>query len=164
MPEAKHLAHALTTLLSDPRGGWFTPAIIAIEDLTSEQAAKVPAYGFNSAWAVVNHMSYWMEYLLLGLRGEKTDKLKQAGKENWHVINPPYLEPRWHADKEQLFAINTELAGVVSNFSDQSLSEPYAPDKAERYLVIQGIIAHNCYHTNEIISIRHMNGFWLKKT
>lgn len=164
MAEAKHLAHSLVSLLADPRIGWFTPTITAIEDLTAEQAARVPAEGFNCVWSVINHMNYWQEYLLLGLRGEKTDRLKQEGKDNWQEPRPPYQDHTWQADRERLFAVNKELAEVVISFSDQALGEPYAPDKAERFVVIQGIIAHNCYHTNEIISIRHMLGYWLKKT
>ena len=164
MSEAKHLADSLVKLLSDPEGGWFTPVIVALEGLSPDQAARSPGQGFNSVWSVVNHMTYWQEYLQHRLRGEKEHSWGQTSKGSWQVIKQPYLEHEWIADRESLFATSQVLAAVVGSFSDEELSQSYAEGRAERYLVIQGIIAHNCYHTNEIISIRHMLGFWLKKT
>ena len=164
MSEAKHLAESLVKLLSDPQGGWFTPVSVALEGLGAVEAAKVPGQGFNSVWSVVNHMTYWQDYLLHRLRGEKEHSWGQTNKGSWQALRQPYLEHEWIADRESLFATNKVLAAVVGSFSDEELTQPYAEDRAERYLVIQGIIAHNCYHTNEIISIRHMLGFWLKKT
>jgi uncharacterized damage-inducible protein DinB len=164
MSEAQHLADSLVKLLSDPQGGWFTPASVALEGLSADQAGKVPGQGFNSVWAVVNHMTYWQEYLLQRLRGEKENLWGKSNKGSWQVLKPPYLEHEWIADRESLFATNKVLSAVVASFSDEELSQPYVKDKSERHQVIQGIIAHNCYHTNEIISIRHMLGFWLKKT
>ena len=164
MSEAKHLADALVRLLTDAEGGWFTPLSVALEGLNAEQAAKVPGQGFNCVWSVVNHMTYWHDYLLQRLRGEKERMWGQSNKGSWQVIKQPYLEHEWIADRESLFATNKVLAAVVASFSDEEMDQPYSEGKSERHVVIQGIIAHNCYHTNEIISIRHMLGYWLKKT
>jgi len=164
MSEGEHLADAMVGLLSNPEGGWFTPVIIAIQGLSAEQAARVPAERFNSAWGVVNHMSYWLEYLLLRFRGEPVEKLKAAGRDNWTPIEKPYTEEAWQADCDRLFAVNKEFADLVKGLSDEVLDEPYAEGKPKRCQVIQGIIAHNCYHTNEVICIRHMLGYWLENT
>lgn len=164
MSEGNHLADAMVELLTNPEGGWFTPVIVAIQGLSAEQAAQVPAERFNSAWGVVNHMSYWLEYLLLRFRGEPVEKLKEQGREDWKPIEKPYTEEAWKADCDRLFAVNKELAELVKGLSDKELDESYAEGKAKRCQVIQGIIAHNCYHTNEVISIRHMLGYWLERT
>ena len=164
MTEAHHLSDALVGFLSDPESGWFTPVTEAIQGLTAEQAARIPSEGFNSVWGVVRHMSYWQEFLLHRFRGETVEQMKIEGKENWQAINQPYDERAWQADCEHLFTINKDLAEVVAGFSDEALDEPYSEGRAKRYQVIQGIIAHNCYHTNEIISIRHMLGYWLERT
>ncbi len=164
MSEAEHLADALVRLLSNPEGGWFTPVSVALEGLSAEQAARVPAQGFNSVWMVVNHMTYWQDYLVHRLRGEREYSWKPSSKGSWQSIKQPYLEHEWGADRESLFATNKALAAVVGALSDEELNQPYDEGRSERHKVIQGIIAHNSYHTNEIISIRHMLGLWLKKT
>jgi len=164
MSEANHLADALVGWLSDPDNGWFTSFVEAIKGLTDEQAAEIPSAGFNCIWAVLNHMSYCQEYVLHLLRGESEDTMEREGKKDWQPIVRPYEEQAWRADCEHLLALNKELSQVVAFFSDEELAKPYASGKAPRYQIIQGIIAHNCYHTNEVISIRHMLGYWLEKT
>jgi len=52
----------------------------------------------------------------------------------------------------------------VASLSDEEIAQPTAPGRAKRYQAIQGLIAHNSYHTCEIISIRHMQGWWLERT
>lgn len=164
MSEANHLSIALAGFLSDPENGWFTPAMVAIEGLTAEQAAAIPAEGFNSVWGVVNHMSYWQEFVLHRLLGESVEHMKEEGKDNWKSVEQPYSEQAWRADCEHLNAINKELAEAVKRVGHDDLDKPYAEGKAKRCQVIHGIIAHNSYHTNEIICIRHMLGYWLEQT
>jgi len=164
MSEAHHLSDALVGLVSNPENGWFTPVVVAIDGLTAEQAVTIPSQGFNSIWGVINHMSYWQEFLLLRLRGETVEQLKAEGKDNWQTIEKPGDEQAWKADCEHILAVNKELARFVEGLSDAELDEPYAEGGSKRYQVIHGIIAHNSYHTNEIISIRHMLGYWLERT
>ena len=164
MSEARHLADALVGMLSDPESGWFTPVSVAIQGLTAGQAAKIPSEGFNSVWGVIKHMTYWEEYLLHRLRGEPVEQMKSEGKENWQTIDQPNDEQAWRSDCEQLFTMNKALADVVAGLSDEALDEPYGDGEVKRYQAIQGIIAHNSYHTNEAISIRHMLGYWLEST
>ncbi len=163
MSEADHLSDALVGMLSRRHNGWFTPVVVAIEGLTPQQAAAIPAKGFNCIWGVINHMSYWQEFMLHKLRGEPVNSMRLEGKRNWQKIKNPGDEQAWKTDCENLFAINKELAGLVAGYSDAELDEPAAPGKPRRCQVIQGIVAHNSYHTNEIISIRHMLGLWLEQ-
>jgi len=53
---------------------------------------------------------------------------------------------------------------VVRGWDDAMLDKPYGEGKPKSCQVIQGVIGHNCYHTNEIISARHMLGYWLERT
>ena len=164
MSEAQHLSESLIGFLSDAEIGWFTPVVTAIQGLTSERAAKIPAAGFNSVWGVVNHMSYWLEYLLHRLKGEPVEPMAAEGKENWQLIPDPGDEQAWRSACERLFSLNQQMAELVAGLSDPDLETSYAEGRPKRYQVIHGVIAHNCYHTNEIISIRHMLGLWLEQT
>lgn len=162
MSEAQHLAEALIVVLSG-NNDWFTPLVIAVDGLSAEQAAEIPAPGFNSIWMVVKHMRYYEDFLLCRLRWDADECERTVEGESWEVVEPPFDESAWKADIERLLWVNRQVAEAVALYFDDELEEPYAPGEASRQQVVQGIIAHNSYHTNEIISIRHMLGLWLEK-
>lgn len=161
MSEAEHLAEALTSILLDEENGWFVTALPALEGLSAAQASRTPGEKFNSPWAVLRHMTYWMDFILCRLRG---DDPKSALGEDWLPITDPADDDALAADKQQLARAARELTAVVCSWSDAQLEEPFTKSGHNRRQVIQGIIAHNSYHTNEILSMRHMLGFWLEQT
>ncbi len=162
MSEAKHLAEALDGFLTNDKNGWFLPIRSAIQGLTAEQAACIPAKGFNSVWGVVNHLIYWNEIMSLRLEGHTVDRKNLPNPDSWPKPAIPATEDAWKRDCERLFAIHKNLVEYTARQIDETLSERMAPGQPKRWQVIQGIIAHNSYHTCEIISIRHMQGLWLE--
>ena len=164
MSEAQHLADALEGLFANPEHGWFTPFSVAVTGLTAAQAASVPAPRFNSVWAVVNHTRFWQEVFLLRLRGLPVDREAFGAKNGWPPAGDPADEQTWQAACARAIAVNKELATLVAGLSDEELAQPTAPGRAKRYQAVQWLIAHNSYHTCEIISIRHMQGWWLERT
>jgi hypothetical protein len=163
MSEAQHLSDSLAGLFSHADHGWFTPFPVAVSGLTAAQAATVPAIKFNSVWAVVNHIRFWQEITLLRLQGLPMGKEKWADN-GWPPAGAPTDEAAWKRDWEAAIAANAELARYIATLSDETLSQPMAEGQASRWQVIQGLISHNSYHINEIISIRHMQRLWLEQT
>ena len=161
MSESEHLAEALVELLLEEENGWFLPVFCALDGLTAEQAARSPGEKFNSPWAIVRHMAYWMEAVMLRHQGI-TPGTKLG--EDWLPIPDPTSEESWEADKVRLKQVTLELADLVRSWDVVTLNEPYTKSGNSRRQVIQGVIGHNCYHTNEIISMRHMLGYWLEQT
>ena len=161
MSESEHLAEALTGLLFEEENGWFLPACQVLEGLSAEQAARSPGEKFNSPWAIVRHMTYWMEFIQLRLRGE--DPKSNLG-EDWLPLQDPANESAWATDKQRLKEVTLQLADTVRAWDDTLLEEPFTKSGHNRRQVIQGVIGHNCYHTNELICSRHMLGFWLEQT
>ncbi len=161
MSESEHLADALTGLLLEVENGWFLPVFGALEGLSAQQAAQAPAEKFNSPWSIVRHMTYWMQVILLRLRGE--DPAAVLG-EDWLPLPEPASESAWAADKEQLKQVTLQLARTVRAWDDAAIETPHHTTGHSRRQVIQGVIGHNCYHTNEIICSRHMLGYWLDQT
>ena len=164
MSESQHLAEALQGLLTRPDHGWFTPFAVAVAGLTAAQAATVPAPGFNSVWGVVNHMRFWHELTIARLRGTALDPEALWAEEGWPAPGDPADEEAWQAACTRAMAANAQLAELVAGLSDDELSQPVAPGRASRYQAIHGLIAHNSYHTCEIITIRHLQGLWLERT
>ena len=164
MSEAEHLADALDGLFVNPDHGWFTPFVVAVEGLTAAQAATVPAPGFNSVWAVVNHVRFWQEYFLLRLQGQSPDRQALGAQNGWPPPQGSGGEQDWQAARARALELNRELVRFVAGLSDDEVGAHIAEGRPRRDQVIHGVLAHNSYHTCEIISIRHMLGIWLERT
>ncbi len=164
MSEAEHIAEALDGFFGNPENGWFTPITVAIQGLSAAQAACVPAPRFNSVWALVNHVRYCSEYMLLRLQGRPIDYEALGAKDDWPPAGQPSVEQGWRAACERMIAVNTELAEFTRTLSDEQLDEPLEPGRPKRWQIIQGVITHNSYHACEMISVRHMQGLWLERT
>lgn len=163
MSEANHLAVAVQDFYSNPDNNWFMPIAEGIKGLTAEQAAAIPAKGFNSVWAVVNHVRFCQEVILNRLKGESEEHTTFGEGEDWPPVGDPLDEGAWNEACAKALEVNQEFAKVVAAIKPEMLEKPWKPGKAERWKMIQGIIAHNSYHACEIISIRHMQGLWLEE-
>ncbi len=164
MSEAEHLANALAGFFEDPDNGWFSPFTQAIAGLNAAQATQLPAPRFNSVWAVVNHVRFWQEVLLLRLRDETVDRQALGAENGWPPHGGPGDELAWLASCDRARAVNKELVEEIAKLSDEALEDPVSPNRPMRYQAIHGVIAHLGYHINEIISIRHMLGYWMDRT
>ncbi len=164
MSEAQHLSDALEGLLTRSDNGWFTPLTVATEGLTADQAATIPAPGFNSIWAILNHVWFWQRFVALRLAGTQPDRKELGSERGWPSVPEPIDEGAWQRARERVITTNAELATAVARVTNEELNQPIVEGRAKRYQVIQGIIAHNSYHTCEIISVRHMLGLWLART
>jgi hypothetical protein len=164
MRQAELLAEALQGLFSNPEAGWFTPLPVSVEGLTAQQAAQVPAERFNSVWGVVNHVRFWQEFMLLRLMGQNADREALGGKSGWPPVPSDPSGETWENDLKRMYSANQQLAQYVCTLNDEVLYEPIVLHRPSPYQVIQGLIAHNSYHSCEVISIRHMLGLWLERT
>ena len=164
MTQGQHLAEALEAYFSRTDNGWFTPLTVAMDELTAQQAVQVPAPRFNSVWAVVNHVSMCQEVALLWLRKLSVDRKALGAEDDWPPPAAPPTEQAWQAAREKAIRLNKELVDYVAALSDAELGEPLRENGPTRYRLIQGVLAHNSYHTNEIISIRHDLGWWVKES
>lgn len=163
MSDAQHLADALSRLFAG-KDIWFLPFPDAVAGLTAEQAAKVPAPRFNSVWMIVNHVNFWQEVILKQLQGIYVNAESFKEGQGFNLPNDPHDEAGWRAACDRAVALNKELVGLIANFADEDLERSLETWKETRVQAIHGLIAHNSYHINEIISMRHMNGFWLEVT
>ena len=164
MSEASHLADAMLGLYTAEDHGWFAPISVSTAGLQAEQAAQIPAPRFNSVWGVLNHVRFWQEYGYLRLLGQDVDRAALGADDGWPPPTEHPLEGAWEANRQQSMEANRKLAELIASFGDLELGQPYAEGRPARYQLIHGIIAHNCYHSCEIISIRHMLGYWLERT
>ncbi len=164
MSEASSFAEALDLLFTSTTPGWFSPFIAATAGLTAEQASTVPAPRFNSVWAVVNHVRYWQEAALLQLQQLPVESaaLGSVDGSGWPPAGNPRDEAAWSEARTRALAANASLVHYVKSLADAELDQPIADGEewhTRRHLIFS-MIAHNSYHTCEITSIRHMQGWW----
>jgi hypothetical protein len=164
MSEAQHLSDALVGLFASTKHGWFAPFPMAVQGLTAAQALSVPAVGFNAIWSVVNHIRFWHQVVLLRLSGESVDDRELWREGGWPPAGTITDDTGWQAACDGAIMLNAQVAAVVAALDDDEMTCQPAPGKARHYQVIHGLIAHNSYHINEIISLRHMQGWWLERT
>lgn len=162
MSDGRYFADAVEQLFSSTTPGWFTPFVAVLEGLSAQQAAVVPAEGFNSIWAVVNHVRFWQAAALCQLQHLPVDypSLGSVDESGWPPVGDATDETAWQAAQKQVREANEQLARYISDLTDADLDETVS-DNAEwntRRHLIQSMIAHNSYHTCELISIRHLQG------
>jgi hypothetical protein len=164
MSEAFHLAEALEGLLATPAPFWFASYPAAVDTLTSEQAAAVPGPRFNSVWGVTLHLTVCQQFALAVLHGEAVEASAFFPEGTWPPVHDAQDEEAWQKAKADLLTVNHALAECVEGLSSEALERELPPVGLKVRQYILGNLAHNSNHLNEIVSIRHMQGFWLEKT
>ena len=164
MSEINHLATVVEEHFANPQGSSFAHFITVTDGLTGQQAATTPAPRFNSVWAVVNHVAYWMDVLRASIGGEAVD-LAAWGLTEMGGGWPPLGEvsdANWLAARQRALDLNHALAAAIRTLDEAILEQPSERfwDQAP-YQAILAIYSHNSYHTAEIISIRHMQELWI---
>ena len=164
MTQGQYLAQALEELFTSSTPGWFTPFMAVLDGLSASQAAKVPAERFNSIWGVVNHVRLWQEAALRQLQNLPVDYAELGSEDGsgWPPCSDPASEAEWQATCTRVREANRALAQFVSGLSEAELEAPISDTEQwnTRWHLIQSMISHNSYHTCEIISLRHMQGWW----
>ncbi|HEX2980542.1 MAG TPA: DinB family protein [Anaerolineaceae bacterium] len=130
--------------------------------LSAEQAAWIAGPGFNSIWQIVLHMSFWQEFALNVLQDQAFDRHGLGGENGWYPIADPTDQAAWQAACARLLEGNAALASWTASLDDAFLIRSRGEGRAKAWQVLQGIIAHNAYHTSELITLRHQQGLWLE--
>jgi hypothetical protein len=158
MSEAKHLAKALRRYFADERNGWHCPFTAAVAGLTAAEAARVPAPGANSIWAIVNHIRCTQETILFRLRSRNTVPTFVPQELEWPEIGSPDDEAAWQADVSLAMQRNEELVKFVADMEPEWVAA--ASPNAKEPLWLYGLLSHTGYHIGQIVEIRRLYGKW----
>lgn len=165
MSELTHLAEAIEQHFVSTRPSSFLHFVVVSDNLTGEQAAHVPRERFNSIWAITNHMAFWMDYTRAALMGEDVD-LAAWGMDEIGNGWPPLgsiTDEAWQAARQRAMDSCRALAAVIRSLDPAVVEQPQ-----ERlwggtpYQAVVATYGHNCYHTAELLTVRHMLGLWVE--
>jgi uncharacterized damage-inducible protein DinB len=139
--------------------------VACLRDLTHEQAAQMIAGIPHSIGQLVFHMNYWMDYELRRIRGARP-KYPEHSAESFS----PAPSPRDAADWSQL---TKRFASLLAEFAALSHSPPEEMQRqiesarqedTERSGTLEAVcwqmVAHNSYHTGQVVAIRHALSAW----
>ena len=145
--------------------GAHTDPSACIVDLSADQAAKSIAGFPHTIAQLVFHMNYWMDYELRRIRGQRRP-YPQHSAESF----PP---SPFAVDEEEWSRLKENFAALLSNFAELSKSPP---EELNRQIesahpgdtklagtleaVIWQMVAHNSYHTGQVVVIRRAQGAW----
>jgi uncharacterized damage-inducible protein DinB len=125
-----------------------------LDGVDHADAARRPAEGLNSIWAVVNHVSFWHDVVLRRLRGEvSTDS--EARESGWSLPAAGGAG-NWTRAQQELIARNAAVAEAVGALSPTQLEEPWAPGRAPRWQLAYGLMNHTSHHTADVLIARHL--------
>jgi uncharacterized damage-inducible protein DinB len=156
-------SRALTELLHGKAA--HADPLACIEDLSPESAAR-QVKGFpHSIGQLIFHMSYWMDYELRRIRGEKP-----IYPEHSSVSFPPAPSP---ADAKDWGQLKNNFANLLCRFTALAKSSSEEMQREIETMhdgdtkvagtlkaVLWQMVAHNSYHTGQIAMIRRALGAW----
>ena len=152
---------ALTELL---RGkGAHADPIGCVEDVDAALARRRIDEFPHSIADLVFHMNYWMNYELKRIRGEK------PGYPEHNAESFPSAAQNWDQLKRDLSWFLSEfekLAQSPHSELDREIESAHEGDKklaGTLESVIWQMVAHNSYHTGQIVTIRRAMGAWPPK-
>jgi len=145
--------------------GAHTAPLACIEDLSAGQAAKSIAGFPHSIAQLVFHMNYWMDYELRRIRGQRPP-YPQHSSESFPTT--PFVpdEKEWNRlkkDFSSLLANFTALAQSLPAELNRQIESMHPGDaklSGTLEAVIWQMVAHNSYHTGQIVVIRRALGAW----
>jgi uncharacterized damage-inducible protein DinB len=156
-------SRALTELLHG-KGAHADP-VACVEDLSAELAAQ-HVEGFpHSVGQLVFHMSYWMDYELRRIRGQKP-QYPQHSAESFPPAPSPSDAQDWDRLRRRFASLLAEFTALANSSPDEmqrGIETVHEGDKkvaGTLEAVLCQMVAHNSYHTGQVAMIRRILGAW----
>jgi len=160
-----HLADTIEQHFVSPNASSFAHFVVVSDGLTGAQAAHEPGERLNSIWAITNHMAFWMDYTRAALLQEEADLrvwgLEEVGN-GWPPLGP-ISDAGWQAARQRAMEICQAFAAAIRTVDPATLDQPQARlFGGTPYQAITSMYGHNCYHTAELLTVRHLQGLWVE--
>ena len=137
--------------------------IACIEDIAAELATRTVTGYPHSIWQIVDHMSYWMEYEIHRIDGDRPHYPEHA-IESWPAPPAPASEPQWQATRQRFSDLLARFASLAESDA-ATFVKPVQPDKPSAPpstvgAIVKQITAHNSYHVGQIAMLRRQLDHW----
>ena len=143
------------------QGLWAYSLLDALEGLTAEQAAWKPqGREMRSIWEIVNHVSFWKDAIVRSIEGKPRADTSQHEEKGWPPVTDT-SEAAWGEAVEHLKSCHEALIEAIRQLKDEQLEEPFSGEEEPLAEHLFGLIAHDGYHTGQILLLRQLQGIGL---
>jgi uncharacterized damage-inducible protein DinB len=149
--EIKRIISSLqATFKGDP---WHGSSVMSIlTHITAEQAQARPSIQIHSIWELVLHMIAWRRFTWQKLSGNRDYDISTP-EQDWPPVNRTD-EPAWQQTLDDLRQSQHMLLEKIMELEDEFL-DTVVPGRAYTfYVLLQGIIQHDVYHSGQIILLK----------
>lgn len=157
--QTEWLLKALELAFQKKKGLWAHSMLDALEGLAAQQAlwkaAGPQPHGVHSIWEIVNHATYWKDFLVQRLDGSTA---KFSDEESWVVQET--TEEAWAKAVAHLKRTHNKLIRRLRE-KKLDLDKPFPGEKMTVGEALYGVLAHDLYHTGQIVLLRQMQGIAL---
>lgn len=139
--------------------------VACVEDVASELAGrKIDGYP-HSIWQILGHVSYWIDYELRRIAGERP-AYPQHASGSWPASDGPADEKEWRAEVARFSSLLERMA-ALSNSGAEVLDRPVEilhSSQSSRSSTVRAVlwqtVVHNSYHIGQIAMLRRSLGTW----
>ena len=137
--------------------------VACVEDIPAALAARIVTGYPHSIWQAVDHMSYWMEYELQRIAGDRPHYPEHAIA-SWPAVPDPPDDARWQSTRQRFGDLLARFA-VLADADASTFEKAVLPDKpagpaSTVAAVVKQITSHNSYHVGQIALLRRMLDAW----
>jgi len=147
---------AMEMAFQEGRGLWALSLLDALEGLSPEQAAWKPqGQETRSIWEIVNHVTFWKAVVVRFLDGEEAIKVEDDWPPVSEVSEEAWAQTVEHLRETQEQLIQGLKGGEFDLDRPVTLVEGWTAPWGE---TLFGLIAHDCYHTGQVLMLRWLQG------
>lgn len=151
--QAEWLLKAMEMAFQKKKGLWAHSMLDALGGITAGQAAWRPKKkGTHSIWEIVHHAMYWKEYLVQCLEGKAPAASDEA---SWKIEE--VSEEAWAQTLTQLKRTHNALMKHLKA-GKLNLNKPFPGAKMSFGEALFGALAHDLYHTGQIVLLHQLQG------
>ncbi len=161
--QVEWLSEMMEVAFQKKKGLWAASLLDAIEGLTPEQASWKPKKkDARSIWEIVNHVALWKDVMTKRLGGVPREKVDPLMKVSWLPIKA-VSAAEWKQSVNGLTSRHKAFVKILTTLTMKDLERPTAQAKVNWGYHIYGVLAHDCYHTGQILTLRQMQGIGLEE-
>lgn len=142
---AQRVIEQFDGVFGGPNGDY--PAVLeSLAGITAQQAIWRPAWGCNSIWQIVEHLSSSIEWQLAVLH--------QGSAELTPWIEPAGSQEAWQAALVRLRDAHARLSAAIEQMPEERLLSVPAGEKQTLAALLLSMAAHDAHHGGQIDYVR----------
>lgn len=144
----------------DTSGFWFVPLSVALDGVTALVASWRPNETFNTIWQLVNHLTFWTEFVSNRLNGAPPTGQRIDNQVTFGEPGNPEDEQGWRETVSRLYLVYREFHTRLETASGVDMSRTFNSAGTPGATVISNCLMHDAYHVGQIVLLRKLQGNW----